>query len=208
MLTFYKNKSQTFECNVEIEGADGNSAKSRLILSPNNDNKKIFFEGEVNAQKCKILVPPLSNISNQGNIVLEIIVEDTLFSPWESVYEIKEPVKVESVELTKSKKNVKMIKDDVQLKTEKPKVKIQPIITEEPKKKKDGIIRETASLKDRNLVKKYLNEFKKEKDKNLIKEFINGEYFTPKSSTIKWAKGVLNNTKSNIAKTIMYYHEN
>jgi len=194
MLTFYKNKSQTFECKIEIEGTNNENAEPRLILIPENDNKKIFFDGLVESGKCIVEVPPLNNISNKGKLKLEIYIEDTRFSPWESIYEIKEPVKVESVEIKKSNKNVRVIEDNVKLISDK-------------SEKNNSIIRESASKRDKNLVKKYLNEFKKEKDKNLIKEFVNGEYFTPKLSTVKWAKGVLNNTKTNIAKTIMYYYD-
>ena len=204
MLTFYKNKSQTFECKVEIEGADGNKARSRLIFSPKSDSKKIFFEGTVKAGTCEIEVPPLKDVVDNGGVVLEIIVDDTLFSPWESTYEIKEPVKIESVELTKPTKSVKMIEDNVTLKTEKPKVTVQSVKKET---KNNNILRESASKKDKELVKKFLNEYKKEPDKKLIKEFTE-TYFEPKTSTIKWAKRVLNNTNTPLAKTLMYYYDN
>jgi hypothetical protein len=81
----YRDKLETFSCEVEIFGADINTSKSRLVIE--TDNLTYLFEGSIDNQgKCKIPLKKMNflNEYDSGKIKLEIIAEDTLFVPWES----------------------------------------------------------------------------------------------------------------------------
>jgi hypothetical protein len=107
MLKFHKNKSQTFKCRVEIQGADNPKITPRLILSPNNSNVNMFFEGKYDNKQCEITISSTANIASKGNVILEIIANDTVFRPWKSTYEIvSEQMVVENIELVNTKNNI------------------------------------------------------------------------------------------------------
>lgn len=130
MVQFYKNKKQNFECSVKITGTNPDSATARLILIPEDDSKRIFFEGKIKDNKCLIEIYPNININPKGKAMLEIIVDDSvIFSPWESVYElISEEVKIESTNITKnttSGVSVQLLDDA--------KVNKQPVVKSLPK---------------------------------------------------------------------------
>ena len=202
MLELYKGRNQTFECLVEIEGASANKSIPRLIFKPNNDNKSIFFEGKIDKNKCKIEIPPL-DINETGNVKLEIIVDDSLFSPWDSNYKIKEQITVESVSVKPTVSSIKVINDDITV-NKKP-IKKQ---TKSAKKEQSKLIKENATEKNKNLVKRYINEYKSKSqdDKSIIKEFAS-TLFEPKKETIRWGKSVLSDIDKDISKTIMYMYE-
>ena len=107
MLKLYKNKLQTFECSIEIEGSDESSAKPRLILSPDNDSKSLFFEGNINDGECTIDIYPNVNIGKIGKVMLEVIVDNsTIFTPWSSNYKIiTEQVKIQEAHISYEKKS-------------------------------------------------------------------------------------------------------
>lgn len=200
MLNLYNNKSQKFECTVEISGNTVKNTECRLIFIPENDNKKIFFEGKIEKNKCWVDIPPLKEINSIGKLKLEIIVDDTLFSPWESTYEIKTPVSVESVEITSpSKTTVKIIEKIDLIKDDK---------NNKPSIEKNKLIKHDVSISNKKLIKKHINEFNSlsKDDKNLIKEFVNSMYI-PKKSTLKWAKSMLVNVDSPLSKILMYLYE-
>lgn len=107
MLKFHKNKPQTFKCKVEIQGVDNPKITPRLILSPNNSNMNLFFEGKYDNKQCEIVISSTANITNKGSVILEIIANDTIFKPWKSTYEIvSQEIVVENVELIDSKNNI------------------------------------------------------------------------------------------------------
>ena len=117
MLKLYKNKRQTFECRVEIEGASYDKAKPRLVFFPTNDNRNLFFEGVIEGNTCKVIVTPNLDIPKTGKVMLEVILDNsTLFQPWETTYEIileQAKVQSESIKLTlePSQPSVKIVED-------------------------------------------------------------------------------------------------
>jgi len=91
MYTLFTDKAENFECNIDIEGASISETQARLVLQSKNIN--LLFEGTVDADgRCSIVIPKLKDYlkeSKEGNMRLEVIAEDTFFSPWEDSFEIK-----------------------------------------------------------------------------------------------------------------------
>ena len=101
----YKDRSENFSCDVNVEGASLNETKARLILE--SDEWTIMFEGNIdNSGKCIIPLKKL-NIFEEGQIgkiKLEVIAENTVFIPWEDDFKVKMSKKV-TVQVPNSKKN-------------------------------------------------------------------------------------------------------
>jgi hypothetical protein len=91
----FKDKSENFTCDVMVEGAKLNDTQARLILE--SDDWTIMFEGEIDRNgKCNIPIKKL-NIFDEGTIGkirLEVIAENTIFTPWEDDFKVKMSKKV------------------------------------------------------------------------------------------------------------------
>jgi hypothetical protein len=98
----YKDRSETFSCDVTVEGAKLNDTQARLILE--SDDWTLMFEGEIDRNgKCNIPIKKL-NIFEEGSvgrIRLEVIAENTVFTPWEDDFKVKMSKKV-TVQLSES----------------------------------------------------------------------------------------------------------
>lgn len=106
MLRLYKNKFQTFECAVEIDGADTSEAYSRIILYPHNDTRNVMYEGLVVEDKCIVDINSNVNVAKTGKVTLEVIVDRSLiFTPWEDVYEIVDQVKIHEASINYNSKS-------------------------------------------------------------------------------------------------------
>jgi hypothetical protein len=80
----YRDKSEIFSCDMEISGANPISSKARIIIE--SKDLTYMFEGTIDAQgKCKIPLKKMSflNENEKGIIKLEVIADDTVFTPWE-----------------------------------------------------------------------------------------------------------------------------
>ena len=110
MITFYKDVSDVFRCDVSIEGASLNESKIRLVLEFDN-GKTYLFKGKVSSDgKVEIPVPKINEESDSGgNATLEVIAENTFFEPWTGNFKLKsrKAVQVEGVSVgVTHKKNV------------------------------------------------------------------------------------------------------
>lgn len=81
----YRDREETFECNISVEGASLASAVARIIVDTNTLNL-IFYGKLYKDGRCLV---PLQKMTmypegTRGQIRLEVIVDDTVFSPWES----------------------------------------------------------------------------------------------------------------------------
>lgn len=104
----YRDREETFECNVSVEGASLSSAVARIIIDTNTINL-IFYGKLYKDGRCLI---PLQKMTmypegTRGQMRLEVIVDDTVFSPWESSCVIEGAKKV-SVDI-KQKKQVSVV---------------------------------------------------------------------------------------------------
>jgi hypothetical protein len=101
----YRDREETFECNISVEGASLASAIARIIVDTNTINL-IFYGKLYKDGRCLV---PLQKMTmypegTRGQIRLEVIVDDTVFSPWESAC-IVEGAKKVTVDI-KQKKQV------------------------------------------------------------------------------------------------------
>jgi hypothetical protein len=103
--SLYRDKEETFECNISVTGASLSSAQARLIIDTPNLNiifyGKLYKDGRCMVQLGKMTALPEES---RGRIRLEVIVDDTLFVPWESACVVEGSKKV-TVDI-KGKKSV------------------------------------------------------------------------------------------------------
>jgi len=157
MYKLYTDKQETFECDIQLEGASLTNSTARLIIE--TEDLALLFKGNINASgKCTIPVKKLKGLlgeSAKGNIKLEVIAEDTYFTPWESQFEVDTSKKV-----------------TVEVKSQQ-----TPVITEETKPTiKVENIKEEISLSEKDHVINLL--------KLLIKEDINFKNISYKRNTL------------------------
>ncbi len=81
-MKFYKDKGETFSCELEIEGAAISESKVRLVLDFDQD-RTYLFEGKIKDDGvCEVQIPALKEISSKkGKAQLEVIAESTFFTP-------------------------------------------------------------------------------------------------------------------------------
>jgi hypothetical protein len=80
----FRDKSENFICDMEISGANPANSKARIIIE--SKDLTYMFEGTIDAQgKCKIPLKKMNFLSENetGIIKLEVIADDTVFTPWE-----------------------------------------------------------------------------------------------------------------------------
>ena len=96
MYTLYTDKQELFECSISLEGASVKNSKVRLIVEA--DNLNLLFKGTIDSSgKCTVPIRKLKNLleeSTKGKIRLEVIADDTYFTPWESDFEVETAKKV------------------------------------------------------------------------------------------------------------------
>ena len=112
MYKLFTDKAELFECDIKIEGASLSNSTARLVVETNDYS--LMFNGSITSDgKCKVPIKKLKGLideSSKGNIKLEVIAEDTYFTPWKSQFEIQSSKKV-TVEV-KSQSNKKVIKEN------------------------------------------------------------------------------------------------
>lgn len=110
----FRDKAENFICDMEISGANPTNSKARIIIE--SKDLTYMFEGTIDAQgKCKIPLKKMNFLTENetGIIKLEVIADDTVFTPWEdnfvAVNSKKVAVKVfESAEDTTPKIGVRL----------------------------------------------------------------------------------------------------
>ena len=185
MYKLYTDKSELFECDIKIDGASLSDSTVRLVVETNDYS--LMFNGKISKEgKCEIPIRKLKGLieeSSTGNIRLEVIAEDTYFTPWRSDFKIDASKKV-TVEV-KSQSNKKVIKEN--------KVRITNIKQEITNKDIDHVanimkllVRENITLQNLSIKKDRLNKivatYKKhkplteDKHKEVIKGVLKGLY--------------------------------
>ena len=124
MYKLFTDKNELFECNISLEGASLKKSKARLVVE--TQDYSLLFNGTISkGGKCEIPIKKLKGLIDEdttGNIRLEVIAEDTFFTPWESDFEVETSKKVTVEVKTQTTK-----KPIVEAKV---KVKEKPTITE------------------------------------------------------------------------------
>lgn len=106
MYTLYTDKQEIFECSISLEGASVKNSQARLIVE--TDYLNLLFKGTINESgKCTIPIKRLKNLideSSTGQMRLEVIADDTYFTPWESKFNVKTAKKLTVEVVTQSNK--------------------------------------------------------------------------------------------------------
>ena len=123
MYKLFTDKSELFECDIKLEGASLNKSKARLVVE--TPDYSLLFNGTISPKgKCEIPIRKLNGLIDEntnGNIRLEVIAEDTFFTPWESDFEVDASKKVTvEVKSQQTKKPILETKVGVKVKNEKP----------------------------------------------------------------------------------------
>jgi hypothetical protein len=124
MYKLFTDKAELFECSISLQGASLKKSKARLVVE--TPEYSLLFNGNISkGGKCEIPIKKLKGLIDEdttGNIRLEVIAEDTFFTPWESDFEVETSKKVTVEVKTQTTK-----KPIVEAKV---KVKEKPTITE------------------------------------------------------------------------------
>jgi hypothetical protein len=123
MYKLFTDKSELFECDIKLEGASLSKSKARLVVE--TSDYSLLFNGSISSGgKCEIPIRKLKGLIDEntsGNIRLEVIAEDTFFTPWESDFEVDASKKVTvEVKSQTTKKPIVETKVEVKVKDEKP----------------------------------------------------------------------------------------
>ena len=98
MYKLFTDKTELFECDIKLQGASLNKSRARLVVET-----------------------PEYSLLFKGNIRLEVIAEDTYFTPWESDFEVETSKKVTvEVKSQQNKKPILETKVKVKVKKTKP----------------------------------------------------------------------------------------
>ena len=96
MYKLFTDKAELFECSISLQGASLKKSKARLVVE--TQDYSLLFNGTIsNSGKCEIPIRKLKGLIDEdtsGNIRLEVIAEDTFFTPWESDFEVETSKKV------------------------------------------------------------------------------------------------------------------
>ena len=96
MYKLFTDKTELFECSISLQGASLKKSKARLVVE--TQDYSLMFNGSIsNSGKCEIPIKKLKGLIDEditGNIRLEVIAEDTYFTPWESEFEVETSKKV------------------------------------------------------------------------------------------------------------------
>ena len=96
MYKLFTDKAELFECSISLQGASLKKSKARLVVE--TQDYSLLFNGNISKSgKCEIPIKKLKGLIDEdttGNIRLEVIAEDTFFTPWESDFEVETSKKV------------------------------------------------------------------------------------------------------------------
>lgn len=135
MYKIFLDKSKTFECDIQIEGASLNESEVRLYLEA--ENFLVTLKGKINSNgSVKIPIGKLKGILKEnytGKIFLEVIAEDTRFTPWSSQYKTDVSKKVQvtvNESLNEEDEEEEKPKISFKLKEQKEEINVDKNITE------------------------------------------------------------------------------
>ena len=96
MYKLFTDKTELFECSISLQGASLKKSKARLVIE--TPEYSLLFKGKISkGGKCEIPIKKLKGLIDEdtkGNIRLEVIAEDTFFTPWESDFKVDASKKV------------------------------------------------------------------------------------------------------------------
>ena len=164
MYKLYTDKIENFEAKIKLEGASLKKSKARLVIE--SADFDLMFKGTISESgKVKIPVKRLRGLLDEntnGKIKLEVIAEDTYFTPWESTFKVQASKKVTVEIKSQSKPTIRDTKSSVQILSQK-KITIS---------EKQHVVNIVRMLIKENINIKNLS-IKKNKLNNIVAEYIN-----------------------------------
>jgi hypothetical protein len=177
MYKLYTDKVENFEAKIKLEGASLKKSTARLVIEA--DDFDLMFKGTISESgKVKIPVKKLRGLIDEdtkGKIKLEVIAEDTFFTPWESKFEVDTSKKV-TVEVKSQSKPIIEQKSAPSIRV---KVMNEKTVT---KSEREHVINIVKLLIKENINLKNLT-IKKNKLNNIIGEYITENNVTDKQKT-------------------------
>jgi hypothetical protein len=168
MYKLFTDKTELFECNIQLEGASLKNSEARLLIESESENLALIFKGEISSKgKCKIPVRKLKGLlpeNTEGSIKLEVIAEDTYFTPWESKFTVDASKKI-TVEV-KSQQLENLITEEV-----KPKISVNNIKESVSIHEREHIVKLLRMLVKEDINLKNLS-IKKDKLNNLVGTYL------------------------------------
>jgi hypothetical protein len=98
----FRDKTETFICDMEISGANPANSKARVIIE--STDMTYMFEGTIDDRgHCEIPLRKMNFLTENeiGKIKLEVIADDMVFNPWEDTFVATSSKKV-TVKVTES----------------------------------------------------------------------------------------------------------
>ena len=157
MYKLFTDKTELFECDIKVEGTSLSKSKARLVIE--TQDYSLMFNGKIDPEgKCQVPIKKLKGLideSSNGSIKLEVIAEDTFFTPWESSFEVEKSKKV-TVEV-KSQENKPIITES--------KIEVSNVKNEVSKEEKEHVVnilkllvRENINLENLEMKKDRVNK--------------------------------------------------
>ena len=170
MYTIQLDQTKNFECSLKIQGASLKKSKINMIIE--GDDFDIKLKGAIDSSgKVTIPIKKLKGILDEnikGNMFLEVIAEDTYFTPYKTEYLTEVSRKVEVISVNGKSKESLTESESVNVTDSKPKVTISDI------KNDDALlIKEHVNRINKNITRSNLNIFKKEDKTKVIKTIQN-----------------------------------
>lgn len=170
MYTIQLDQTKNFECSLKIQGASLKKSKINMIIE--GDDFDIKLKGAIDSSgKVTIPIKKLKGILDEnikGNMFLEVIAEDTYFTPYQTEYLTEVSRKVEVISVNGKSKESLTESESVDITDSKPKVTISDI------KNDDALlIKEHVNRINKNITRSNLNIFKKEDKAKVIKTIQN-----------------------------------
>ena len=129
MYTIQLDQAKNFECSLKIQGASLKKSKINMIIE--SDDFDIKLKGTIdNDGQVTIPVKKLKGILDEnvkGNMFLEVIAEDTYFTPYQTEYVTEVSRKVEVISINGKSKETLTESEGVKITDSKPKVTISDI---------------------------------------------------------------------------------
>lgn len=146
MYTLYTDKIENFKCSIDVEGASLSETQVRLVLQ--SDKLNLLYEGNIDSSgTCSIPIDKLKNVlkeGTEGTMRLEVIAEDTFFSPWEDSFTVETNKKVTVEVLSSTKTPLK--ENSIKVKVN----KVEPIVeknnTQDPPPVEKQVVKEVKRL--------------------------------------------------------------
>ena len=186
MYKLFTDKTELFECNIKLEGASLKQSQARLLIESESEDLALVFKGTISSDgKCKIPVKKLKGLlpeNTEGNIKLEVIAEDTYFTPWESKFTVDASRKI-----------------TVEVKSQ----QVENLITESKPKVSVSNVKENVSIHEREHIVRLLRILVKE-DINLKNLSVKKDKLNNLIGTYLQENNVSNNNKKNIIEGLLY----